>query len=101
MNGDTIKEANCLNISGSRAWVGGRDISSQNWKWVNGRTISSGFWAVDEPNDSGEDCVELYADKNYYLNDDECYQQKAFICEIQGMRSRFIFQFQSTCFIFC
>ena len=62
-------------------------MPGSTWNWVNGQALAFG-WAPDEPNSGAEDCVELYNDKDYYLNDDECYERHPFICETPGINQR-------------
>ena len=70
-------------ISGSSVWVGG-SINGRTWLWSNGQPLNFG-WAKDEPNGANEDCVHVYSEKSYYLNDTPCGGMYPFICEIPGI----------------
>ncbi|XP_054980669.1 CD209 antigen-like protein E [Sorex araneus] len=63
-----------------RTWIGLSDHHDEaSWRWVDGTPFQLSFWKPGEPNNDGdEDCVELY---NGGWNDDQCYIEKAWICE--------------------
>ncbi|KAK3581654.1 hypothetical protein CHS0354_033412 [Potamilus streckersoni] len=48
----------------------------------NGVKVS--MWALPEPNSRNtEDCIGLFNREDYYMNDDDCFIKRFFICEIK------------------
>ncbi|KAI8495355.1 hypothetical protein Bbelb_268100 [Branchiostoma belcheri] len=70
-------------------WIGLNDKRTPNvWTWSDGSPLSGcGFsmWAPGEPNNGGgqgQDCGQLWAAVGLRWDDDFCYVQKRFICQI-------------------
>ena len=67
-----------------RAWIGLFDLTEKHlWKWVSDQSRAIYVdWAPGEPNDSDENCAEMYmASHNGKWNDLQCSSRRQFICE--------------------
>ncbi|XP_052852531.1 C-type lectin 37Db-like [Drosophila gunungcola] len=73
--------------SGQNYWVGISDLGD-NVTYVSQATGQPAFlmWATWEPSrvfgNKDEDCVELMAQRNYFMNDIKCNTRSHFICEL-------------------
>ena len=73
-----------LNIVIADYWLGSRDdIIEGEWKWAStGLGFSVTDWAPGEPNnDHEQDCLHIYAEKDYHWDDTACSVKMRFICE--------------------
>ncbi|XP_013405649.1 lymphocyte antigen 75-like [Lingula anatina] len=65
-------------------WLGGwwNKEKESTFRWLSGAQVSTEVWANNEPSGDGN-CVELYKDLGYYLNDQKCdpSDRRKFICE--------------------
>eukprot|EP00058_Branchiostoma_floridae_P014529 XP_002600017.1 hypothetical protein BRAFLDRAFT_74138 [Branchiostoma floridae] len=71
-------------------WIGlsGGDTDG-NWRWADGTRLGVGCaftnWAPYEPSDNnGQNCVQMWSAYDYKWDDDFCYLQKYFICQIES-----------------
>eukprot|EP00058_Branchiostoma_floridae_P019988 XP_002605478.1 hypothetical protein BRAFLDRAFT_92895 [Branchiostoma floridae] len=71
-------------------WIGlsGGDTDG-NWRWADGTRLGVGCaftnWAPYEPSDNnGQNCVQMWSAYDYKWDDDFCYRQKYFICQIES-----------------
>ncbi|XP_035668923.1 hepatic lectin-like [Branchiostoma floridae] len=68
-------------------WIGLSDKYTEGtFMWADGTKLD-GFdftnWAPNEPNaQSGQNCVHMWSVYDYKWDDDYCYRQKYFICQI-------------------
>ncbi|OWF35355.1 Collectin-12 [Mizuhopecten yessoensis] len=70
-------------------WLGGNDIRQEGkWVWnpTNGFPVNRDCtdWARGEPNSyrgRNQDCMLMWARKDFRWDDDECHLQRSFICE--------------------
>ena len=68
-------------------WAGATDLDTEGvWFWDNGDPVDmvQSPWGDNQPNDEfpDHDCVILYRNTNYVMNDNKCTKKKPFICQI-------------------
>ncbi|MGJ2421398.1 C-type lectin domain-containing protein, partial [Salmonella enterica subsp. enterica serovar Paratyphi A] len=94
---EIVKFLNEAKLTTRDYWVGATDEGHEGeWRWVNWAKVMSGtpLWALygsgsryyQEPlsnNNSTQDCGYLDMTRFYYLDDEECTEMKAAICEIE------------------
>ncbi|XP_018538385.1 galactose-specific lectin nattectin [Lates calcarifer] len=68
--------------SHKRTWVGGYDAVKEGvWLWSDGNIFDFNLWHQGEPNNlGGEHCMEINLGGNDFINDQNCRDQKPFIC---------------------
>jgi hypothetical protein len=65
-----------------KTWIG-LDYN-RGWRWKSTGAVSLYFrWSSGNPNGRGEDCVEMYSNSRW--NDNECGEDRYFICAICAM----------------
>uniref|UniRef100_A0A8C5GUM2 C-type lectin domain-containing protein n=1 Tax=Gouania willdenowi TaxID=441366 RepID=A0A8C5GUM2_GOUWI len=65
-------------------WIGLTDAENEGvWKWVDGTLLKeTSFWCPGEPNNyKNEDCVEVNFNHIGFWNDNDCNQNRTWICE--------------------
>ena len=76
---------------GGGVWLGGRrrcPSSCERWDWAGPLHWSWTNWAVGEPNNEQEKCLEIYLktptpfERNYGWNDVDCQSKRNFICKM-------------------
>lgn len=66
-------------VPGPEIWIGGYDRDENDmFGWTTGETAEPAPWNVNEPNNSGENCIEIL---NEGLNNQECKEPRAYLCE--------------------
>ena len=65
-------------------WAGGERLCSQcSWGWISFEKWSYTEWAENEPNNSGEKCLEVgfIGHQPHQWNDQDCWRERFFVCE--------------------
>ncbi|XP_019614682.1 PREDICTED: plasminogen-like [Branchiostoma belcheri] len=83
------------NAGDNSYWIGLNDKATEGtYMWADGSRLAScafSNWAPGEPNNGigneitiGQDCIQLWRDYNYKWDDDHCWLEKHFICQIES-----------------
>ena len=91
-HGDTKSLCSTIDSNAPGCWIG-LFYDDTTWQWVDGSALDYGFlgsnpsgsnpWASGEPNNhegDAEDCVHLYASRQYNWNDASCSDNNYPIC---------------------
>ncbi|XP_077982972.1 C-type lectin domain family 17, member A-like [Glandiceps talaboti] len=74
-------------------WIGLNDRAKEgDFYWVDDSPLDQNLpWANTNPNNNlkrdqchGQDCVQLWKNRNWQLDDDYCFKNKQFVCEYEG-----------------